>query len=79
MPFLIPRVQLSVHPCCLKTNFAANQDLKKTLVNVITKSGSTAETMSQFMIVKNILEQELGSNYRYNLVATTDKKTGIFS
>ncbi len=52
-------------------------DLKKTLVNVITKSGSTAETMSQFMIVKNILEQELGSEYRYNIVATTDKKTGI--
>ena len=52
-------------------------DLSKTLVNVITKSGSTAETMSQFMIVKNILEQELGANYRYNIVATTDKKTGI--
>ena len=52
-------------------------DLKKTLVNVITKSGSTAETMSQFMIVKNILEQELGYNYRYNILATTDKKTGI--
>lgn len=52
-------------------------DLKKTLVNVITKSGSTAETMSQFMIVKNILEQELGSDYRENIVATTDKKTGI--
>ena len=52
-------------------------DLKKTLVNVITKSGSTAETMSQFMIVKNILEQELGADYRNNIVATTDKKTGI--
>ncbi len=52
-------------------------DLKKTLVNVITKSGSTAETMSQFMIVKNILEQELGTDYRNNIVATTDKKTGI--
>ena len=52
-------------------------DLKKTLVNVITKSGSTAETMSQFMIVKNILEQELGAEYRNNVVATTDKKTGI--
>ena len=52
-------------------------DLEKTLVNVITKSGSTAETMSQFMIVKNILEQKLGANYRYNIVATTDKKTGI--
>ncbi len=52
-------------------------DLKKTLVNVITKSGSTAETMSQFMIVKDRLEKELGDNYRYNIVATTDKKTGI--
>lgn len=52
-------------------------DLKKTLVNVITKSGSTAETMSQFMIVKNILEQQLGADYRNNIVATTDKKTGI--
>lgn len=52
-------------------------DLKKTLVNVITKSGSTAETMSQYMIVKNIMEQELGDDYRKNIVATTDKKTGI--
>lgn len=52
-------------------------DLKKTLVNVITKSGSTAETMSQFMIVKNILEKELGDDYRKNIIATTDAKTGI--
>lgn len=52
-------------------------DLKTTLVNVITKSGSTAETMSQYMIVKNILEQELGDEYRKNIVVTTDKKTGI--
>ncbi|MBR1374223.1 glucose-6-phosphate isomerase, partial [bacterium] len=28
-------------------------DLKKTLVNVITNSGDTAETMSQYMIIKN--------------------------
>lgn len=52
-------------------------DLQKTLVNVITKSGDTAETMSQFMIVKDRLEKELGDNYRYNIVATTDKRTGI--
>jgi len=52
-------------------------DLKKTLVNVITKSGSTAETMSQYMIVKKILEQELGDDYRKNIVATTDKQVGI--
>ncbi len=52
-------------------------DLKKTLVNVITKSGSTAETMSQFMIVKSRLEAELGDEYRKNVVATTDKNAGI--
>ena len=52
-------------------------DLSKTLVNVITKSGSTAETMSQFMIVKDRLEKLLGDNYRYNIVATTDQRTGI--
>lgn len=52
-------------------------DLKKTLVNVITKSGDTAETMSQFMIIKDVLEKELGDDYRKNIVATTDKKMGI--
>ena len=52
-------------------------DLKRTLVNVITKSGSTAETMSQYMIVKDIMEKELGDEYRKNIVATTDKKVGV--
>lgn len=52
-------------------------DLKKTLVNVITKSGSTAETMSQFMILKNKLQEELGDDYRKHIVATTDQTTGI--
>ena len=52
-------------------------DLKKTLVNVITKSGSTAETMSQFMIIKDRLYNLLGDDYRKNVVATTDKQAGI--
>lgn len=52
-------------------------DLKKTLVNVITKSGSTAETMATYMIIKDRLEIELGENYRKNIVATTDKEIGI--
>ncbi len=53
-------------------------DLKKTLVNVITKSGDTAETMAQFMVIKERLEQELGEDeYRKNIVATTDKQTGV--
>lgn len=52
-------------------------DLKKTLVNVITKSGDTAETMSQFMVIKNLMQETLGDDYRKNIVATTDKKMGI--
>ena len=52
-------------------------DLKRTLVNVITKSGSTAETMSQFMIIKDRMQNLLGDDYRKNFVATTDKQSGI--
>ena len=52
-------------------------DLKKTLVNVVTKSGSTAEVMAQFMILKDLMEKELGDDYRKNIIATTDKNTGI--
>jgi glucose-6-phosphate isomerase len=52
-------------------------DLKKTLVNVITKSGNTAETISAFMIVKSKLEKELGASYKNNIVATTDQSKGI--
>ncbi len=52
-------------------------DLSKTLVNVITKSGSTAETMSQYMIIKDKMQQLLGDDYRKNIVVTTDKKLGI--
>jgi len=52
-------------------------DLKKTLVNVITKSGSTAETMSQYMVIKDLMEKELGDDYRKNIVATTDNRIGV--
>ena len=54
-------------------------DLKKTLVNVITKSGSTAETMSQFMIIKDRLYELLGDDYRKNIVATTDNLLSVIS
>lgn len=52
-------------------------DLKKTLVNVVTKSGSTAEVMAQYMVLKDLMEKELGPDYRKNVIATTDKNVGI--
>ena len=52
-------------------------DIKKCLFNCISKSGSTCETMSQFMIIKALLEKELGKgNIAKNIVCTTDKDTG---
>ncbi|MCL1997896.1 MAG: glucose-6-phosphate isomerase [Turicibacter sp.] len=51
-------------------------DLKKTLFNVISKSGSTSETMSQFMIIEEMLKKQLGDDYKKHIVCTTDKSTG---
>jgi glucose-6-phosphate isomerase len=53
-------------------------DIKKTVFNVISKSGNTCETMSQFMIVKDKLEKELGKDIaRERIICTTDKEKGI--
>lgn len=47
----------------------------KTLYNVISKSGGTAETMSQLMIVLDVLEKKLGSGkIRDHLVVTTNPR-----
>ncbi len=51
-------------------------DPVKTVYNVITKSGSTAETMGTFLIVKKLLEDEVGERWREHIVVTTDKKKG---
>ena len=52
-------------------------DPTKTLYNVISKSGSTSETMSQFMIIKELLEEKLGKEEaKKHIVCTTDAVKG---
>lgn len=52
-------------------------DITKSLFNCISKSGSTSETMSQFMIIKQMLEDKLGKEEaKKHLVCTTDKENG---
>jgi len=51
-------------------------DPSKTLFNVVSKSGSTAETMSQFMIIKQMLEERMGAEFARNIVCTTDSSKG---
>jgi glucose-6-phosphate isomerase len=52
-------------------------DPRRTLFNVISKSGETAETMAQFLIVRDRLLRELGAvDYKQHIVVTTDAKQG---
>ena len=52
-------------------------DVKRTLFNVVSKSGETAQTMAQFLIVRDRLLRELGAvDYKAHLIVTTDAKTG---
>lgn len=53
-------------------------DPQKTLFIVVTKSGTTAETMSQFLIVRRLLEKEVGrKKIAEHLVAVTDSQKGL--
>ncbi len=51
-------------------------DVKRTMFNVITKSGATSETMSQYLIITDILKKEVGEGWQKNIIATTSEKKG---
>ncbi len=51
--------------------------LDKTVFNVISKSGRTAETAAQFLTVRRMLEEKLGKDsLKKHIIATTDLKEG---
>jgi len=53
-------------------------DLSRSLFIVISKSGATAETMSQFLIVRELLIKKFGmKGYRDRMIAITDKDEGL--
>jgi len=51
-------------------------DIKRTAFNVITKSGSTSETMAQLLAVFDLLKSACGGDYAARIIATTDEKKG---
>ncbi len=51
-------------------------DPKKTCFNIITKSGETAETMSQYLIVSDLLRRTVGDGWQRHIIATTDAARG---
>lgn len=50
--------------------------IKKTIINVISKSGETAETAAQFILFRDLLQSKLGKKYKENILATTDASGG---
>ena len=51
-------------------------DLKKTCFNVITKSGGTAETMSQYLIFTDALKKAMGDDWAKHIITTTGADRG---
>ncbi|MBO8160043.1 MAG: glucose-6-phosphate isomerase [Thermosipho sp. (in: Bacteria)] len=51
-------------------------DIKRTIFNVISKSGSTAEAMANYLVVRGIIET-YGLNPKEHLIFTTDPKNGV--
>ena len=53
-------------------------DLPNTLINVVTKSGQTAETMANFLVAREALVNAVGAEQAVRqIVATTDNKAGL--
>lgn len=52
---------------------------ENTWVNVVTKSGSTAETMANFLVVRGFLQETLGDGYSEQTVFTTDPEEGFLN
>jgi glucose-6-phosphate isomerase len=68
----------NVDPAQLKSFLDwAGDKLDKTIFNVISKSGQTAETASQFAIINDMLGKKVGmGKRREHIIATTDPKEG---
>ena len=51
-------------------------NVEETMFNVITKSGSTSETMTQYLIINDILTKKLGDKAKEHIITTTSKEKG---
>jgi len=60
------------------SSLLASLNLKKTCVNVISKSGGTLETMSSFLVFRDLLQKRIGKKkFNRHIVATTDPESGV--
>lgn len=74
--FVVDNVDPSYFGAVLRFCESSEGGLKRTLFNVVSKSGETAETASQFMVIRDMLRKAVGPDYRRNIVAITDPAKG---
>jgi glucose-6-phosphate isomerase len=66
----------SIDPAAIQ-GLLGSVDLRRTLFNIVSKSGDTAETMARFLIVRDRLLRELGAvDYKRHFLVTTEKERG---
>ena len=51
-------------------------DVQKTVFNVVSKSGSTAECLANYFVLKKALEKKVGRKYSEHIIVTTDVEKG---
>lgn len=75
--FVVDNVDPAYFGAVLKFCEQSDPGLKRTLFNVISKSGETAETAAQFMTIRAMLIERLGrEKHGENIVAVTDPEKG---
>ncbi|HBS29175.1 MAG TPA: glucose-6-phosphate isomerase [Phycisphaerales bacterium] len=75
--FVVDNVDPASFGAVLKFCEQSDPGLKRTLFNVISKSGETAETAAQFMTIRALLIERLGkASHAQNIVAVTDPAKG---
>ncbi|MDX2115940.1 MAG: glucose-6-phosphate isomerase [Planctomycetota bacterium] len=75
--FVVDNVDPAYFGSVLRFCEMSDPGLKRTLFNVISKSGETAETAAQFMTIRSMLIERLGrEKHGENIVAVTDPAKG---
>ncbi|WP_291330032.1 glucose-6-phosphate isomerase [Desulfovibrio sp. UCD-KL4C] len=64
---------------CAKTleSYLEKLPLEKTLVAVVSKSGGTIETISQYLLIRKKMKQNMGDKWNRNFLFVTDKNNGF--
>ena len=57
----------------------ASLDLRRTAVNVVSKSGDTLEPMAAFLVVRDRLKKLVGAKFADHIIATTDTEEGTLA